>query len=147
MANTAALLLNLLNTNADINYYTQQSIYWSAKYEANNAKLTKQVNYEESWMKEYDKAKDGTRTTELKINGVQQVAANTEATDCQAIAWADYKVDEYDEELSQELADLDMEYDTMKTMYDSMLEQLRAQQETEKTATSNAAQDTGLLQS
>ena len=59
----------------------------------------------------------------------------------------DYKVDEYDEELSQELADLDMEYDTMKTMYDSMLEQLRAQQETEKTATSNAAQDTGLLQS
>ena len=31
MANTAALLLNLLNTRADINYYTQQSIYWNAR--------------------------------------------------------------------------------------------------------------------
>ena len=147
MANTAALLLNLLNTNADINYYTQQSIYWSAKYEANSAKLSKQVKAEESWMKEYDKAKDGTRTSDLKINGNIFIAKEKEASDCEAIAWADYKVDEYNEELSLELADLDMEYDTMKTMYDSMLEQLRAQQETEKQATSNAAQDTGLIQS
>ena len=71
----------------------------------------------------------------------------TRGNECYAIAYADQKVRKYDEELSLELADLDMEYDTMKTMYDSMLEQLRAQQEAEKTATSNAAQDTGLLQS
>ena len=49
MANTAALLGNLLNTNADINYYTQQSIFWNAKYEANSEKLQKQVKYEEKW--------------------------------------------------------------------------------------------------
>ena len=61
--------------------------------------------------------------------------------------YAHAKVDEYNEELSLELADLDIEYDTMKTMYDTMLEELRAQQESEKTATSTAAQDTGLLQS
>ena len=60
--------------------------------------------------------------------------------------YAHAKVDQYNEELSLELADLDMEYDTMKTMYDTMLEELRAQQESEKTATSTAAQDTGLLQ-
>ena len=47
MANTAALLGTLLNTNADINYYTQQQIFWSGKYEANSAKLEKQVKYEE----------------------------------------------------------------------------------------------------
>ena len=47
---------------------------------------------------------------------------------------------------SLELAELDIEYDTMKTMYDTILEQLRAQEETEKQATSNAAQDTGLLE-
>ena len=46
MANTAALLGNLLNTNADINYYTQQSIFWNAKYEANSEKLQKLVKYE-----------------------------------------------------------------------------------------------------
>ena len=45
MANTAALLGTLLNTKADINYYTQQQIYWSGKYEANSAKLEKQVKY------------------------------------------------------------------------------------------------------
>ena len=64
-----------------------------------------------------------------------------------ADAYAHAKVKQYDEELSLELADLDIEYDTMKTMYDTMLEELRAQQESEKTATSTAAQDTGLLQS
>ena len=143
MANTSALLLNLLNTNADINYYTQQSIYWSAKYEANSAKLSEQVKYEEKWESAYDScyyAEDG---KEAKIGNNIFKRGN----ECQAIAYADQKVRQYDEELSIELADLDIEYDTMKTMYDSMLEQLRAQQEAEKTATSNAAQDTGLLQS
>ena len=55
------------------------------------------------------------------------------------------KVKEYDEAYSLELADLDIEYDTMKCMYDTLLEEMRAQQESEKTATSSAAQDTGLL--
>ena len=143
MANTAALLLNLLNTNADINYYTQQSIYWNAKYEANSAKLSKQVKAEEKWMNAYDSCYYAEEGKDVKIGN----NFFTRGDECQAIAYADQKVREYDEELSIELADLDMEYDTMKTMYDSMLEQLRAQQETEKTATSNAAQDTGLLQS
>ena len=143
MANTSALLLNLLNTNADINYYTQQSIYWSAKYEANSAKLSKQVEAEEKWMDAYDSCYYAEDDKKVQINGNPFENGN----ECYAIAYADQKVREYDEELSLELADLDMEYDTMKTMYDSMLEQLRAQQEAEKTATSNAAQDTGLLQS
>ena len=66
MSNTAALLGNLLNTNADINYYTQQSIYWNAKYEANSAKLQKQVQYEEKWEAAFDSAIDNTK--ELNIH-------------------------------------------------------------------------------
>ena len=143
MANTAALLLNLLNTNADINYYTQQSIYWNAKYEANNAKLAKQIQYEEKWMSAYDSCYYAEEGKEVKIGGNPFSSGD----ECAAIAYADTKVRQYDEELSLELADLDMTYDTMKTMYDTLLEQMRAQQENEKTATSNAAQDTGLLQS
>ena len=143
MANTAALLGNLLNTNADINYYTQQSIFWNAKYEANNAKLSKQVKYEEKWQNAFDSAIDNTK--ELKAGGVTVGAENK--NEMLADAYAHAKVKQYDEELSIELADLDIEYDTMVTMYDTMLEQLRAQQESEKTATSTAAQDTGLLQS
>lgn len=141
MANTAALLLNLLNTRADINYYTQQSVYWNAKYEANSAKLSEQVKYEEKWEAAYDScyyAEDG---KEVKINGVAQKSQ----CECTAMAYADQKVKQYDEDLSIELAELDIEYDTMKTMYDTLLEELRAQEESEKTATSTAAQDTGLL--
>ena len=143
MANTAALLGNLLNTNADINYYTQQSIFWNAKYEANSEKLQKQVKYEEKWQSAFDSAIDNTK--ELNVGGVR-VSENNQ-NEMIADAYAHAKVKQYDEELSLELADLDIEYDTMVTMYDTMLEQLRAQQESEKTATSTAAQDTGLLQS
>ena len=143
MANTAALLGNLLNTNADINYYTQQQIYWNAKYEANSAKLSKQVKYEEKWESAFDSAIDNTK--ELTAGGIK-VGENNQ-NEMIADAYAHAKVEQYDEELSLELAELDMEYDTMKTMYDTMLEQLRAQQEGQKTATSTAAQDTGLLQS
>ncbi len=143
MANTAALLGNLLNTNADINYYTQQSIFWNAKMEANSAKLEKQVKYEEKWQNAFDSAIDNTK--ELKASGIVVQAENQ--NEVIADAYAHAKVKQYDEELSLELADLDIEYDTMVTMYDAMLEQLRAQQESEKTATSTAAQDTGLLQS
>ena len=145
MSNTAALLGNLLTTNADINYYTQQQIYWANKYEANSAKLAKQVKYEEKWEAQYDSAMDGSRTTALKMNGYVFLDKEVAGTEAQAEQWADYKVDEYDAELSLELADLDIEYDTMKTMYETLLEELRAQQEGEKTATSTAAQDTGLL--
>ena len=143
MANTAALLGNLLNTNADINYYTQQSIFWNAKYEANSAKLQKQVKYEDKWESSFDAAIDNTK--ELTAGGIK-VSANNK-NEMLADAYAHAKVKQYTEELSLELADLDIEYDTMKTMYDTMLEELRAQKETEKSVTSTAAQDTGLLQS
>ncbi len=143
MANTAALLGNLLNTNADINYYTQQSIFWNAKYEANQAKLEKQVKYEEKWESAFDSAIDYTR--DLKAGKITVKAGNT--NEIIAGQYADAKVSQYNEELSEELADLDIEYDTMKTMYDTMLESLRAQKDSEKQATSTSAQDTGLLQS
>ncbi len=143
MANTAALLGNLLNTNADINYYTQQQIFWNAKYEANAAKLEKQVKYEEKWESAFDSAIDNTK--DLRAGKITVKENNT--SEALAEQYAHAKVKEYNEELSLELADLDIEYDTMKTMYDTMLETLRAQQESEKTATSTAAQDTGLLQS
>lgn len=143
MANTAALLGSLLNTNADINYYTQQQIFWSGKYEANSAKLSKQVKAEEKWESAFDSAIDNTK--EISCGGVK-VSANNKNEQL-ADAYAHAKVKQYNEELSLELAEMDIEYDTMQTMYESMLEQLRAQKDGQKTATQNAAQDTGLLQS
>ena len=143
MSTTAANLAGLLTTNADINYYTQQSIYWNAKYEANLTKLEKQMKYEEKWESAYDSAMDSDK--DLKLKGKVYITAGEAVSEAKAEAYANAKVDEYDEELSLELADLDIEYDSMKTMYDTLLEEMRAKEESEKTATSTAAQDTGLL--
>ena len=82
---------------------------------------------------------------EIKAGGITVKEGNK--NEQVADAYAHAKVKKYDEDLSLELADLDIEYDTMKSMYDTLLEEMRAQQESEKTATSTAAQDTGLLQS
>ena len=142
MASTASSLGHLLSINADINYYTQQSIFWNAKYEANQEKLQKQVKYEEKWENAFDSAIDNTR--ELKAGSV--VVCEGNQNEQIADAYAHAKVKDYDEELSLELAELDVEYDTMKTMYDTLLEELRAQKDSAKTATQTAAQDTGLLQ-
>ena len=144
MSITAALLANLLATNADINYYTQQSIYWNSMYEANNKKLVKHNKYEEQWNKEYDKAIEGEK--ECKVGGEVYIAKDAGyVSEAQAKRYADAKVTEYDEDLLIELTELDIEYDTMKTMYDTLLEQLRAQQESEKSVVSASAQDTGLI--
>jgi len=144
MSNTAALLGTLLNTNADINYYTQQQIYWSNKYEANAAKLAEQTKAEEKWEKAFDEGKDADK----KIDSCGYVKEKGQVfDDATADAYAHAKVKEYNEELKLELADLDIEYDTMKTMYETLLEKLRADEEGEKQATATAAQDTGLLQS
>ncbi len=143
MANVAAQLGNLLGVNADINYYTQQSIYWNAKYEANSEKLKQQVNYEQKWQSAFDDAQDTDKT--CKIGNTTWKKKDEVLSDAQADAYAHAKVKQYDEELSMELADLDIEYEAMKTTYEAMLEELRAQQEADKQATSTAAQDTGLL--
>ena len=143
MANVAALLSNLLTLRADVNFYTQESIYWNAKYESNMQKLEKQTNLEEKWQDAFDSAIDNTK--ELKAGGVV-VRENNQNEDI-ADQYAHAKVKKYDEDLSLELAELDIDYDTLKTMYDALLEEKRAQMESAKSAVSTGAQDTGTLQS
>ena len=144
MANTAAQLGNLLAVNADINFYTQMQLFWTHKYEANQEKLQKQITYEEKWENAYDDGMDSEKKIDFK--GFHK-DKGVEWSEAQADAYAHAKVSQYDEELSMELFELDIEYDTMKKMYDTMLEELRAQKDADKQAVSTAAQDTGLLQS
>lgn len=143
MAATAALLGTLLCTNADITYYTQQQIFWANKYEANAAKLGKQETLEEKYWEAYDKCYYAEEDKEVKI-GSQVFASNCE---CSAIEYANLKVKNFNKELLDELMELDIQYGIMKDMYETQLEALRAQQESEKTATSTAAGDTGLVTS
>jgi len=141
MANTAASLGSLLCTNADLNYYTQQLTYWSNKYEANAAKLGEQVKYEEKWEDAFDDAIGNTK--QLKAGDV----VVGEDNQCENLAdrYAHAKVKHYDKDLSLEFADLDIEYDTMKTMFETIIEIERAQQQSEKELVSKNAAETGLI--
>ena len=143
---TAAQLGNLLNVTADYNYYTMQQNYWAAKFEANSEKLQKQAGYEEKWESAYDTAMEGSK--ECKVGGrvyVQKDQGNV--SEEVAEAYANAKVSQYDKELSLELAELDIEYDTMKTMYETLVTELQAQKDADKQQVATCAQDTHLLQS
>ena len=144
---SAAQLGTLLNTQADLNYYTMQLTFWSAKYEANQEKLQKQVGYEDKWNKAFESAIDNTRELTASCCGKSVKVAENNTNESIADAYADAKVRQYDEELSLELAELDIEYDTMKTMYEALVTSLQAQKESEKQSTATAMQDTHLLQS
>ena len=61
MSATSANLASLLQTKADITYYTQQMMFWTNKYDANAAKLQQQVKYETKWESAFDKAIDNKR--------------------------------------------------------------------------------------
>ena len=142
MSNTSALLSALLTCRADINYYTQQQIFWNQKYEANFAKLEDQVKLEEKWYEAYDKCMDGKDDgSGIQFRG-RTFNPNCE---CDAIEYADLKVDQFDAEMLEYYSDLDIEYDTRKTTLETLLEELRAKEEGLKTAVSTAAQDTGML--
>ena len=139
VATDTSYLLKLMN---DKDFYTVQQMHATNAYDANEKKLSKQVKAEEKWEKAYDSALDPERA--LNCRGVHVNAGNqSEAT---AKRYADAKAREYNAALSQELADLDVEYDMWKTMYDTMLTEVNAQIESAKTNASTAAQDTGLLQ-
>ncbi len=144
---TAAQLGALLNTQADLNYYTAQLNYWSGKYEANSEKLEKQVKYEEKWEKAYDDAIDNEKELKVSSNGRQIVVKENNTNKNLADIYAHAKVQQYDEELSLELAELDIEYDTMKTMYEALVTMKQAEKESQKQSTATSAQDTHLLQS
>ena len=53
-SNAAALLANYLSTGADINFFTQQSVYWTNKQEANARKLERHQKYEAKWENAFD---------------------------------------------------------------------------------------------
>ena len=146
MANIAALTLASLTNESDINYYVQQQIYWSNKYEANAAKLAEQVKFENQWEKAYDDAQDVDKACKVG-NTVWKEKGADPLSDKMADAYAHAKVTQYDEELKLELADNDMTYDMMKSMYETLLEKMRAGQEGLDQAAATAAKDTGLMQS
>ena len=141
---SAAQLGNLLNVTADLNYYTMLLNQWSAKYEANSQKLTKQQNLEEKFIGKVEDAQDADKQIKSAFGTKEKGEVWDDET---AEAYGHYAVKEYNESLSLELAELDIEYDTMKTMYEALVTMLKAQKDEDKQNTASSLQDTHTLQS
>ena len=141
---SAAQLGNLLNVTADLNYYTLMLNQWSAKYEANSEKLQQQVKYEEKFIDKVEDAMDPDKQIKCSFGNKEKGEVWGEV---KAEQYGHFAVKQYDEALSLELAELDIEYDTMKTMYEALVTQLQAEKDADKQSTATAMQDTHLLQS
>ena len=141
---TSAQLGNLLNVTADLNYYTMMLNQWSAKYEANSEKLQAQTKYEEKFIGKVEDAQDPDKQIKCAFGTKEKGEVWSEA---KAEQYGHYVVKQYDESLSLELAELDIEYDTMKTMYETLVTQMKAWKESATQSTAAAAGQTNLLQS
>ncbi len=144
---SSAQLGALLSTQAELNYYTMLQNYWGDKYEANMKKLQEQVSLETKYEDAYDSAIDNSRELSVCHNGqyifVQECNQDTALADRYATA----KVSKYDEELSLELAELDIDYETQKTIYEALVTMLQEEKTAQKQSTATACQDTHQLQS
>ena len=101
--------------------------------------------YEEKYLQAYDDAQNVDKT--CKIGNKTYKEKDQVLSDKAADAYAHAKVKQYDEEVLLELAEEDMEYDSLKTVLETSITELQAEKESWKQQTATSAQDTHLLQS
>ena len=150
MANTAALLQNLLRCKADYNYAVLQQTMWASRQEGNASKLAAQQSAEDKWYTAYDKAVDvaegnDDKTNKFKSNGTSYEIKEGNMALCEM--YANAKVSQYKPGLLDEYADLDTEYELMVSTYDAMVTQLDTMIQNYEEQVGTSAQDTGRLQS
>ena len=137
---TSPLLGSLLSEKANLAFYTVEQVKWSEKY----AGIQKKVAAEEKKQAAYEKAYDAAMNNdkELKAGGITVSAnnINERIAEQYAIAKSDF-----DESAYEELVELDTEYDTMNTLYATMIEQSKSKIKSLETATSQAAQSTEII--
>ena len=140
MSITAAAMSQLLTLIQERNYYQMQQIYWSNEHTAMTAKVKKHEKYHTEWEQAFDKVMDAEEGKEVKYNGVTY-----DQNEMAARQYADMICEEYDEETLLELSNLEVEYESMQQMYETLLEETNARIEQQRELVSENAKDTGLL--
>ena len=140
---TAAVLASLLQHKSDLAHYTQQQIFFANKQSATAAKVADMKKHDEAWVKDYDKVMDADKDVEVKSGKAK--GTYTAGDEHDAERYANKRQGDRDEEAYLNMCDLDMEYDSMKAMYEALQEELRAMVDAEKEKVSTDAQDTNIL--
>lgn len=137
---TSPLLGSLLSEKANLAFYTVEQVKWSEKY----AGIQKKVAAEEKKQAAYEKAYDAAinNDKELKAGGITVSANNINERIAEQYALAK---SDFDESAYEELVELDTEYDTMNTLYATMIEQSKSKIKSLESATSQAAQSTEII--
>lgn len=146
----SGLLAQYLAVKNQLNYNHQQQIRWNNMATAMSKKLSSQTSLEEKWQSSsealYDswgesKAFNAGGTVFQDSNGGGHQYSKALA----ASLYANAKVPKFDSDLLEEYTELDMEYSTMQSMYDTLCTELEAQEGALKEQLGTEAQDTHLL--
>ena len=137
---TSALLGSLLSEKANLAFYTVEQVKWSEKYAGIQKKVAAEEKKQAAYEKAYDAAMNNNK--ELKAGGITVSANNINERIAEQYALAK---SDFDESAYKELVELDTEYDTMNTLYATMIEQSKSKIKSLESATSQAAQSTEIL--
>ena len=137
-----ASLAALIRTEMDISFATRELDKLSLEMDANTAKLEEQQKWEKKWEKAFEDGQDDDKA----INSCGYHKEKGEHwSDAKADAYAHAKVKKYDEDLLDELTELDMDYDSRKTLLEAEITEKTAEKDSWKQETSTEFQDTHLL--
>lgn len=143
---TAALLATLQMKQGELTYYTQQQIFWARKHEDATAALKTQTDLESKWEQKYDKVMDLEDDKKVKIGGVEYTGAALGTNrESKAQQYADEQVKGYDEAKLEDLTEQDIEYESMKTMYETLQKELQAEVDNLNEKVGNEAGKTYLI--
>lgn len=149
----AGLLAQYMAIKNQLSYYELQDTRWNDLAAA----MTKKVSEQETSQSKYDDQSGSLydswgETKEFKAGGIvfqdkkgchpNHIGVNSIAV-CESYAHA--KVPKFDAEKLDEYTNLDIEYQTMVNMYDTLIEELTAQADSLKEQLSTEAQDTHML--
>lgn len=151
----AGLLAQYLSVKSQLSYNQLQETRWNDLATAMSKKLSNQENYQSKWDDSSGKLYDAWGENSTFVAGgttfydggvdAQKSGNKYGSKALVASLYADAKVPKYDPDKLDEYTDLDMEYETMQNMYDTLCTELEAQAESLKEQIGTEAQDTHML--
>jgi len=145
MANTSAILAQLLAIKTQENIYTMDQVRWKAKYDSNAEKMSEQQGYQDKWESKYDSAYGASDDDKLKAGGKTFSGGMTSGNAARSRMYANACVPKYDSDACAHYEALDIQYDTIQQTYETMLETLKADKEALQSKVADAAKDTGII--
>ena len=139
MATVSMQLLNVLGLKSEIAYAERELIRTASKAEEYTKQAQKYAKYEEAWNSDYEECYYSEKKVTYK--GVDYYNENEDA----AAAYADAKTPQRNLEIYEELTDLQVDYETQQTLWETALEYNKNLLNNYNQNLSTSTQDTGLL--